>query len=259
MIIYFSGTGNSRYVAHEVGRHLSEKVIGLRDKNETILSKNLKEDKSQRIILVFPVYAWGVPPNVIELIANLIPVLSQLSIWPSIYAVMTCGDETGMAPEILIRNASRYGIVMTGIYSIIMPNNYVLLPGFKVDAKNVEMAKLSGAPARIKEIADGILSNNIGVIDVTRGSWPRLKTRLVYPLFKRWGVFPKKWKSDDKCIGCGKCEAVCPSRNIKLENNRPIWGEDCTSCVACFHICPVRAIDYGKLTEGKSQYLCPLK
>ena len=59
------------------------------------------------------------------------------------------------------------------------------------------------------------------------------------------------------CIGCGKCEKVCPLDNIRLKKGKPEWGGDCTHCMACICSCPREAIEYGKKTLGKRRYLCP--
>ena len=73
-----------------------------------------------------------------------------------------------------------------------------------------------------------------------------------------WKATPQRLYKQNKCIGCGKCEKICPARNIKLVDSRPVWGKNCFSCCACYHICPVKAIDYGSITRKKSQYICPL-
>lgn len=41
--------------------------------------------------------------------------------------------------------------------------------------------------------------------------------------------------------------------NIKV-TDRPVWGDNCTQCLACYHICPVHAVEYGKVTAKKGQY-----
>lgn len=258
-IYYFSGTGNSRYVAHMLGKELGVRVRHITDPmlpdvNEERESGISSEQNS--VGLVFPVYSWGVPPLVLDFIDRLSALDALHNAGMSLWAVMTCGDETAMAPEMLCKRASRRGLRILGIWSVIMPNNYVFLPGFNVDPKPVEIMKLHAAPNRIRHIAE-LVKRKEWTFDVTRGSWPRLKTRLIYPLFKRLGIFPRKWKSDSACIGCGRCEAVCPMGNILLKSGHPVWGDNCVSCVACYHICPVRAIDYGNLTKGKGQYFCP--
>ena len=55
------------------------------------------------------------------------------------------------------------------------------------------------------------------------------------------------------CIDCGLCEKVCPVGNITV-TDRPVWGGNCTQCLACYHVCPVHAVEYGKMTGKKGQY-----
>lgn len=252
MIYYFTGTGNSEYVARQLAKQLLEMPYVMN-------ANSPKEPEGESIGFVFPVYSWGVSPNVEQFILNL-PTsfwqrvnVEQLPVW----VVMTCGDEVAMAPEMITRILKKVGVAPESIWSVIMPNNYVLLPGFNVDSKEVEQRKLKEAPGRIREIGEGIKAHR-KCIDVVRGSMPRMKTGLVYPLFKRWGIFPKKWHSTDACVGCGICVKNCPQRNIELDaSRRPQWGSDCCSCLACYHSCPRHAVEYGKETGKKGQYFLP--
>lgn len=47
-------------------------------------------------------------------------------------------------------------------FSVAMPNNYVLLPGFDVDKKELEKKKLDEAVGRVEEINDSITGKKIG-------------------------------------------------------------------------------------------------
>jgi len=47
----------------------------------------------------------------------------------------------------------------------------------------------------------------------------------------------------DKCIGCMKCEVVCPSRCIKVEQ-RFVDNSRCVRCFDCIDVCPNSAIRY---------------
>ncbi|MDE6552520.1 MAG: EFR1 family ferrodoxin [Muribaculaceae bacterium] len=261
MIYYFSGTRNSRYAAIRIGSLTGNEVRfipALDPYNERIdLSADESAGKSKytSIGFVFPVYAWGVPPVVMDFIERLPEKFvqyvneHQIAVW----CVATCGDETGMAVEMLRKGLAKRGIKLAGAWSLIMPNVYVLLPGFGTDPKDVEERKLSEAVRRIEEIASRI-NDGIWEDDVHLGPWPRVKTSIVYPLFKRWGVNTKKWHYTDACIGCGKCERGCPVGNIAITNGRPIWGTDCTSCCACYHVCPTRGAQYGSVTKNAGQY-----
>lgn len=246
MIYWFSGTGNSHFVATELGKALGQELQFM--PTATFTASSIEPNG---IGLVFPVYSWGVPPIVLDFITRLPKEIITESGY--VWAVMTCGDETAQAPEMLARALRHRGMRLNACWSIIMPNNYVLLPGFDVDPKDIALQKLNAAPARIARIADEIRKQLQG-IDVTRGSYPHLKS-MVWPLFKRWGVFPSKWRYTDECVGCGRCAAVCPTNNITIVDIHPVWGSDCCSCVACYHSCKSKAIQYGKFTQGKGQYI----
>lgn len=81
--------------------------------------------------------------------------------------------------------------------------------------------------------------------------------RRVNQAFYRFYAKAKKFYAKDICISCGKCQHVCPLNNIRLENGKPVWGAQCTHCMACISKCPVEAIEYGKATRNKQRYLCP--
>ena len=55
-------------------------------------------------------------------------------------------------------------------------------------------------------------------------------------------------------IGCSKCVELCPLNNIHLENGKPVWGKNCTHCMACICYCPKEAIEYGKKSRNKPRY-----
>lgn len=71
-----------------------------------------------------------------------------------------------------------------------------------------------------------------------------------YPAF----VKAKAFMVGDSCIGCGKCAKVCPLNNVTLKDRKPVWGNNCTHCMACICYCPAQAIEYGKNSVGKPRY-----
>lgn len=255
MVCYFSGTGNSKFVATTLSNFLSLEKNFIPE-----ISPQDMQDPEDRFLLVFPVYSWGVPPLVAKFISDIPEIY-----WERLKAkglpvdvVMTCGDEVALTPEMLIKIFKTAGVDVNSIWSVTMPNNYVLLPGFDVDPKTLENNKLDSCQTRIIEIAQS-LSQQEKRIDVVRGNLAWLKSRIVYPLFKKWGIFPKKWHYTSSCISCGKCEKICPLHNVNMIDSHPVWGLNCCSCLGCYHVCPVHAVEYGKETKKKGQYLFPLK
>lgn len=49
---------------------------------------------------------------------------------------------------------------------------------------------------------------------------------------------------------------LCPLNNITLEDGKPLWGGNCTHCMACISYCPTEAIEYGRRSVGKPRYRC---
>lgn len=267
MIFWYSGTGNTRYAASVISRATSDEasfipsLLGLCAPRALPATPSIDSHK-QCIGIFSPVYSWGIPPIVIRWIAE--SEVFNNADGKYIYAVLTCGDETGRAPQMLLKALSKRGVKADAVWSVIMPNDYVMLTGFSVDSPRLARTKLDKALPKLREISEAIL-NRESCFDCFEGPMARLKTAVVYPLFKRWGTSYARWNADEnKCIGCGACAAICPASNIAMTARRgetvrkiPVWKDNCLSCTACFHICPERAIDFGRFTKGKPQYFCP--
>lgn len=257
MVFYFSGTGNSLWIAQELGKAFDEPLISIASelkKKEIVLSYNLRAE--ERIIFVYPVHSWGPALLVSEFISRLH--LADYSTH-AVYSVSTCGDECGYTGDMIRSLLKQKAITLTAAYSVLMPNNYVLLPGFDVDTKEVEQAKLQEAPAQLQQIIRHIETASGNDTIYKRGSLPFIKSRLIYPLFKRFAVKSNEFYATDACIACGICAQVCPTATITLSaSGHPQWAKDtCVQCVACIHYCPERAIEYGKVSQKKGRYHHP--
>ncbi|MDE6741502.1 MAG: flavodoxin domain-containing protein, partial [Muribaculaceae bacterium] len=155
MIYYFSGTRNSRYAASRIGSLIEEDVRFIPALDAYAETIDLSQDDS--VGFVFPVYAWGVPPIVMDFIRRLPEAFVQavrngnLPVW----CVATCGDETGMAVKMLRKELARRDLELSGAWSLIMPNVYVLLPGFGTDPNELEVRKVTEAVGGITHNAGG--------------------------------------------------------------------------------------------------------
>lgn len=253
MIICFSGTGNTRYIADRLHDLLGDEVLRLPPglmKRPEMVTVNVTDG---RLIWAFPVHCWA-PPHTVSKVMRRATITSETPV--THHLVCTCGDDIGLADKIWLKNVKKRGWTPGHIASAQMPNTYTSLPGFDVDSKEVADAKIEAVGPRIEAIAADITGGNWGV-DVVRGSYPWIKTRTLYPLFRAFLSSTDAFHTNDKCKGCGICMRNCPMISIQIVDSKPVWSKECNMCMRCYHCCPARAIEYGPFTKGKGQYICP--
>lgn len=248
MILYFSGTGNSAFVAKQIGKQLSDDVLNLFDKIRNHDYTPLTSDNPW--VIVTPTYAWQIPEIVYDWLLK-----TRLKGNRKIYFVMTCGDSIGAACLELKKLCKRKSLLYRGCAKIIMPENYIAL----FDAPSVKNTKkiIKDALPSIFETANTIASDK-AIKDQPAHTIGQILSGPVNRGFNRFYVKADKFYVKDSCTSCGKCEAVCPLENISIYESKPIWGKDCTHCMACICNCPAEAIEYGKISNGKRRYKCPV-
>lgn len=250
MIFYFSGTGNSRWVAECIGKGLNERTVALSD--FPVDTNRLVLRKGERLGFVFPVYSWA-PPGVL---LRFVKQLCIDGIPKYVYFVCTCGDDTGKTADVFRRVIEKKGWKCSAGFSITMPNSYVCLPGFNVDAAGVAEEKLCQAIGKVEQVINKLRAYEL-FSDCHEGSFPRMKTYFIRPLFEYFLMSPRLFRASDRCISCGLCVKVCPLHNVHLQEGRPKWGNRCAMCLACYHHCPRHAISYGRQTSNKGRYVFP--
>lgn len=250
MIFYFTGTGNSLYAASNIAEAQGDRVFSiakLMDQHKDAYHYELGE--KELLGFVFPVFAWAPPKMVLDFIKKL-----DITGTPYIFSLCTCGDEEGNTSKVLRKALAKKGLSLDGLFTLRMPNNYIL--GFDVDPKDLESEKLKVAEQMLLEINKTIRQRRKNVNLTIPGRFPALKTALVNPMFNRFALNTRQFSADDTCTSCGICEQICPVHTIKVEG-KPVWGKACTQCLGCINRCPVHAIQYGKGTARKGRYYHP--
>ena len=252
MIFYFSGTGNSLQAAKNIAKHNNEKLISMAaaiNSGKDSFEYNLEENEI--IGFVYPIYAWAPPKMVLRFIERL-----KLNNYNDnyVFSVATCGENIGNTLKVFEASLKKKNLKLDSGFSIKMPNNYIIIGN--VDSKEVEAKKLSAAEVTFKHINEVIKEKKRGIFEVEKGFAPGILTSVINPLFNKNAVDTKKFYANEDCTSCGICEKVCNCKNVKV-NEKPIWGANCTQCLSCLHLCPTKAIQYGKGTEKKGRYRNP--
>lgn len=244
MVIYFTGTGNSRYVAKRIAKSLDEEILCINDriKSESIASV----DAGERLVVVTPTYAWRIPRIVSDWIGN-----TNLKDVKKVWYVMTCGDSNGNADAYNRKLSIKKVWEHMGTFRIRMPENYIAM---------FSVPDISEA-SRIVSVAEHQIDKAIKLIS-SGESFPkrkcttkdRLESGIVNDAFYPMIVKAKDFKADNNCTGCGRCVKLCPLNNVTLLNGKPQWRDKCTHCMACIAYCPSKAIEYGSKSIGKPRY-----
>ncbi|MBQ8094139.1 MAG: EFR1 family ferrodoxin [Clostridia bacterium] len=249
MIIYFTGTRNSQFVADRLSRLTDSEVcdaaVYLRKGESAVFTK------SEKYIFVMPTYAAAPPQVFLDFIRH--------SVFPdgiSAYFVITCKSSMSAGPAFCSRLAEEKRFSYLGTAQIQMPQNYIAF--FHMDEKSVNREKIQKAIPEIEKLADCIREGR-PFPDSGGNSLEYGATKLVDDLYYKLMVKDKAFSTTDACIGCGLCSSVCPLGNITLVNGKPLWNHHCTHCMACINLCPKDAIEYGRNTIGKPRYKGPEK
>ena len=236
MIFYFSGTGNSRWIAKKIAEKVNDKVYDI-----TTISSIPDLNSESLIGFVFPIYAWGVPEAMNEFAKKLKKSQSFT------FGICTCGATAGNA----LKNLSKI-YTLDSSYSIIMPSNYIV--GEDVEEETVILQKIENAKKEIEIISNEIIQRK-KVYRVHEGKMPGLKSTFINQGFNKFARTTNPFYVDEeKCNGCGLCAKLCPTQTITLVNGKPVWHEKCYQCLCCINYCPQIAIQYGKGTEKRGRY-----
>lgn len=233
--IYFSGTGNSRYAAELFCREYDKDAIAYTIEDDDVLKA---VNSADLIVFSYPVQFSTVPKIMRDFVTN------HKELWRNkkIFVIATMGLFSGDGAGMLGRLLESYGAEVIGGLHLKMPDSIADEKALKRPLeKNKELVIQAGQ--KIKEC----------VRQLKEGHPPLEGMGLLYRLAGFFGQrlyfghktkkYSSKLKIDkEKCIGCGKCEKLCPMENIVIVGQKAVSGDRCTMCYRCINKCPEQAI-----------------
>lgn len=233
-ILYFSSTGNSLYIAKKVKEKLGGSILYIPAYGGTC-------NEFDKIIIVTPIYSFGMPLPVLDL-------LPRLNKTTEIIVIQNYGGMVSGADKLFYDYAVNLGLNIKSIYTMKMPENYTLVMSPPAFYKNMA---LNSADKRIFRIISAIKRQDY-VIPKSK----RTKEETYLKNKANWHLIGERFSVTDKCVKCQKCVSICPAKNITLKDEKITFGEDCMACLGCFHRCPQHAIIYNN-KDNKKRYINP--
>lgn len=249
MLLYFSATGNSKYVATRIAKETNERMVSIVECcNSKRYSFSLQEGEAFGIVA--PTYYFGLP-SIVEGFLSKIRFTSVND--PYIYFVATYGTTPGQTATYANTYLEEKGSTLSASYSVKMPDTWT--PIFNLTDREKVQRINEKAESQIDAIIDHIKSTERG--NFMKARLPMFAVKLYRPNYEKRRQ-TKYFTVEDSCIGCGLCENLCPDHAIEIHSKRPVWVKDqCVMCLGCLHRCPEFSIQYGTKTKKHGQYLNP--
>lgn len=236
-LMYFSGTGNTKWLAETLYEHLNstENPVDLFDLENKFEFDHHIYDK---LIIAHPVYGAHVPRFVIERVDDLIPGNKKLTIVTSYGYVNALG---------YFAEKKALGRDIEAYYNLKMFNN-ISTPKLKVPVKELDkrLSSKDKIEQKVKAIAQYIAEGK----DRIEGIGPQLIVGIrirkmmdedLHTFYQTLSVDP------DRCIRCDLCVRECPTNAITEKDGNYTFDARCTTCTRCYNICP----EYAITIDGK--------
>ena len=245
MVLYFTGTGNSRFIARKLGDLLGDSIYSIGDDLRNGRTGHFTQEST--LVFVVPTYMSRMPPKVEKYIQD-----SDFLGCGCAYFVFSAAQAVGNAEKYCKRLCDKKNLIYMGTAAVKSPANYVVM--YDVLPKSKAEQEMERSIPAMEKLADQMRHHSMIKLDDSFGGHKPFSV-LAPAILKMASA--KDFHVSDACISCGSCERVCPLGNVSLQNGKPVWGAQCTHCMGCISVCPKKAIDYGKKTQDRNRYYLP--
>lgn len=254
-LYYFSGTGNTWWVADRLARILRENGHEVQMQSiETVTREEVSEqiEHADHILIGFPVVGSTAHKNVLQFMETFPASNAHQPV--SVFA--THALASGDTAWFIGKKLEKRGYPLKQAAHFRMMNNFHI-PKFKfVKPKNDERLDklLKQTAVKVEAFAKSILEGKTKITGNhpaghLLGGFQRSAVNALERLIaKDFRVEPSR------CIHCGKCVRICPVGNIKEDGGTYRFEEHCIVCMRCYSQCPKSAILIGDGSMDEEKY-----
>ena len=245
IMFYFSGTGNSRYLAESFCEKTKSTAYSI--ESDVDFASLMRENSI--IGFCYPIYGSRVPKIMREFAIKHTDILKGKKIIIFATQNVFSGDGARVFVDLFPRN--HFTVILAEHF--LMPNNvsnlffYPLASEKRLEKyRNDTLAKIN---RMCREIKSGIYrKRGFHIISRVLG-------------FIQGGVFPyiedilkDRVRITKDCNQCGVCMKICPSHNFVLHENQISTRGKCFLCYRCINQCPKKAILIMFPCKARKQY-----
>lgn len=223
-VFYFTGTGNSLYVAKRLG--------GTRLSIPRVLQEKKTYFEDDAIGVVFPCYGFGAP-KIVDRFMKTVTLNARYY-----FAVMTYGNIPGGTLWNFSRTAKKRGVSFHYADRVLMVDNYSPVYNIETQIARIPEKRIEETLSRVIE---NVRRRATGAPKETL--FEKAVSRFFHPIANlgMTGACDIIFRVTDACDGCGICKRICPGGNI-LMRARPRYLHRCEGCFGCIMACPKNAI-----------------
>ena len=255
-IYYFSGTGNSLFVAKELQKRLPESVL---IPMVSLMEGRSIQTKGKTIGLVFPVHALTIPIIVKKFLDR-----TDFGSSEYIFAIATRAGSIFRGFEKMERLLRKKGKRLDSHFILNMYNNESRHEGYKMPAES-DILSIEKIVSDRLDYIQNIINNKIVSRDKDSDYTVEFRHRPFTNYFLEKLVLSgmtiseyiggvNYFYADSGCISCGICEKVCLSKKIKIVDKKPVWQRKvlCYMCFACLNFCLEKSVQIEDIPGVKS-------
>lgn len=249
MIIYFSATGNNKYLAQKIADNTGDDIISIiRCIKENIFEINIPENESLGIIV--PTYFWGLPSIVDEFLSK---VKININDNNYVYSIASYGTSTGYALGYISNYLKKQDISVSAEFEVKMTDTWTVM--FDLTDKNKINQEQEYVETQLETIIPEILNKKS--TSQTKSLFNKIGSRFARKMYDNQRKCNNLHVLDN-CISCSLCSRDCPVNAIEMVDGKPVWTKNrCVMCFRCLHRCPSFSIQYKDKTLNHGQYTNP--